>query len=642
MFVSLRILLGVVFFITFCFGADDSFAQGKPRLPWTDGKIIEYNAVDQDLRNLLRSIVRADGGFNIIVKNEVKGQATIQFDKTPVAAAFNQVIEENDLDYTYSESEKTVTIFPNAGGKAVSRVFLTPAVATFDEIKNALRRHGLGEDGVSFDISSNTISITGEPDRVGEIGSLVKQIDAAKVQQVQLRAERRTLNAANISERAKAAAVRNKAVSDQRRADFQQKMYESMQNFKVKLIPLRFASVSSTNKKFQNKNFSVPGIEETLHKVLGLPPPGQPQSETALNAAAVGGGTGPAYEATVMSQLLKPIISVDARTNSVIVRGTDQAIASVEEIIIQLDQPLRMIEVEVAIIKADSNVSEELGVAWRYRARNQNGGARSGAIDTGTTNERASDTSTGLDAISLLPTQGASTVASFIIVGGEAFLQAQISAFAQKNRLQTVASPRVVTLDNVTARVTAATNVYIQTVASGDAGSSVEQIETGLELVILPSIVPSDVAGEQNLVRLDLTAKNSTPSASILGGTVDVDSAEVQTQILIPDGATFIMGGLFADSRSDGSSGVPILKDIPFLGKLFRTNTSSDNLNETIFMITPRIVNSQELSKDMAIRVGTRSYMKHQRDILARTSRELENGGNAYFPNAIRAQEEEE
>jgi type II secretory pathway component GspD/PulD (secretin) len=200
----------------------------------------------------------------------------------------------------------------------------------------------------------------------------------------------------------------------------------------------------------------------------------------------------------------------------------------------------------------------------------------------------------------------------------------------------------VVTLDNVTARVTAATNVYIQTVASGDSGSSVEQIETGLELVILPSIVPSDVAGEQNLVRLDLTAKNSTPSASILGGTVDVDSAEVQTQILIPDGATFIMGGLFADSRSDGSSGVPILKDIPFLGQFFSTNTSSDNLNETIFMITPRIVNSQELSKDMAIRVGTRTYMKHQRDILARTSRELEKGGNGYFPNAIRAQEEEE
>ena len=143
-------------------------------------------------------------------------------------------------------------------------------------------------------------------------------------------------------------------------------------------------------------------------------------------------------------------------------------------------------------------------------------------------------------------------------------------------------------------------------------------------------------------MRLDLTAKNSTPSASILGGTVDVDSAEVQTQILIPDGATFIMGGLFADSRSDGSSGVPILKDIPFIGPLFRTNTSSDNLNETIFMITPRIVNSQELSKDMAIRVGTRTYMKHQRDILARTSRELEKGGNGYFPNAIRAQEEEE
>jgi type IV pilus assembly protein PilQ len=234
-------------------------------------------------------------------------------------------------------------------------------------------------------------------------------------------------------------------------------------------------------------------------------------------------------------------------------------------------------------------------------------------------------------------------VASFFVVGGAAFLQAQVSAFAEKNRAQTIASPRVVTLDNVTARVTAATNLFVQTVASGDSGATIQQIEAGLELDILPSIVPSDVAGEQNLVRLVLTARNSTPSIPAAGAVaVSVDSREVQTQVLIPDGATFVMGGLFADTRNENRLGIPFLQDIPFLGALFRTAISANSLNETIFMITPRIVDGQELAEDIAIRAGTRDYMKRQRDILRGASREIEKGKSLSFPNAVRTQEEQE
>ena len=97
MLVICRIVLVAVIFIASCIGADSGLAQGKPRLPWTDGRTLEYNAVNQDLKLLLRSIVRADGGFNIIIKNDVKGEVTVQFSKVPVAAAFNQIIEENNL-----------------------------------------------------------------------------------------------------------------------------------------------------------------------------------------------------------------------------------------------------------------------------------------------------------------------------------------------------------------------------------------------------------------------------------------------------------------------------------------------------------------------------------------------------------------
>ena len=77
---------------------------------------------------------------------------------------------------------------------------MTPAVATFNAITLALRQHGLGEDGVTFDKSSNTISITGKPDRVQEIAELIKQIDASEIQREQLRVERRSKAAASASE----------------------------------------------------------------------------------------------------------------------------------------------------------------------------------------------------------------------------------------------------------------------------------------------------------------------------------------------------------------------------------------------------------------------------------------------------------
>lgn len=661
------ILAGVL-----CTGPTALYAQGKPQLPWQDGRTLEYNAVNQDLRILLRSIVRADGGFNVIIKPEVKGQVTVQFQNVPVAAAFNQVIEENNLDYTYSAGERTVTVFPRTGREAVERGFVVPAIVNFGAIRRALVTHGLGTDGVSFDSASNTVSIRGEPDRVKDISDLIKQLDAAELQRVKIRQDqeekRQSIALQNeqaYAARVKADAERKKAEADRRRAEFEQKLYERMLDFKVKVIRLRFASVGATEKKFQDKTFEVPGIEDTLRKILGLATEEQARSQnqqqgnpiaalTSQSGLYVPGAfspggyaaNNPQVQAAMMAGVLKPLISVDPRTNSVIVRGTEQAIAEVEKIVRQLDQPLRMIEIEVAVIKADSNVIEDLGVAYRAQLAtrfNQDNSSRGGAIDTGTTGGQVDQTSSALDAVTLLPTVAAGGIAgSFLVQNTSRFLQIQIDALASKQRLQTISSPRVVTLDNITARVVAATNVFVQIAESGDNGSTFEKIETGLELDILPSIVPSDVAGADSLIRLNLTARNSTPSASQVGGTIDVDSREVQTQVLIPDGSTFVMGGLFDDTRSVTRSGIPFLQDIPLLGTLFRQQNDTNNLNETIFLVTPRIVDDQRLSRDIATRQGTLEYMKRQRDVLHRTSREVEQSSNGFFPDAIRTQEEME
>jgi type II secretory pathway component GspD/PulD (secretin) len=150
------------------------------------------------------------------------------------------------------------------------------------------------------------------------------------------------------------------------------------------------------------------------------------------------------------------------------------------------------------------------------------------------------------------------------------------------------------------------------------------------------------VSGEPNLVRLQLTARKSDPTTATVEGNVDVESSEVQTQVLVPDGGTFVMAGLFDDTRREEESGIPFLKDIPLLGALFRTNLSSDRLVETIFFLTPRIVDQARLTRDIAARVGTREYMKRKRSNLSRMSRGIETDKSRIFPNALRTLEEDE
>jgi type II secretory pathway component GspD/PulD (secretin) len=657
-----------------------STAQESRTIPWTAGGTYSWTAVDEDIRLMLRRVIQADGKLRPIIKPEVKGSVTVQFRNVPLAAAFNQLIQENNLDFAYNSQNGTVTVFAKSRApkaKVTRRDFLSPEVVTFDDIRRSLTAFRLGVEGVTFDAATNTISIVGTEERISDIKRLVERLDASAKKKRALDEARAARSRAQTLKLRKARAAGLKAQAEQKKARalqaqaaFQEKLYASFLDFKTKVIRLRFATVGSTQKKFQNRTFTVPGIEETLQKILGLPVTGTASATPSQAQAAVdrlrtllpgqlpgqrigipksitpytlpSSPTAPQLPVAALADIFRPVISTDPRTNSVIVRGTSEAIAEIEKIIRELDKPLEMVEIEVVIVKADSNVSEELGI--RYRGATQSTDrSRAAAVDSGVTGGTETAATSGLDAATLLPAvTGGGIVSSFILRAGDTFLQAELVALAQKNRLQVVSSPRVVTLDNVTARVTQSRNLFFQTQASGDSGQVLQEVETGLELTILPSIIPSTVAGDPNLIRLQLTARKSDPQAAQTGGSVDVDSAEVQTQVLVPDGGTFVMAGLFDDTRRENESGIPFLKDIPLLGALFRDNLSSDRLIETIFFLTPRIVDQARLTRDIAARVGTREYMKRKRSNLSRISRGIETDKSRIFPNVLRTLEEDE
>lgn len=580
-----------------------------PDIPWQEDVQFSRTSVDDDIRAVLRSLLQANG-VSAIFRPGVEGPISLRFDKAPPKQAFEQLLTERGLAYEYNPDTRTVTVYRDATSnfEPPSRMFIALADTDFASIRKMLLRFGLGLEGVEYDAATDTVSLYGRENRIREIASLIDKVEDA--------ARQRRDKGMETLERQKV----------ERRAQIESDIYSEMRNAEVRVIPLRFASVGASSRQFQGRSVTVPGIGETLQAIIGDLQIGISEQSTSRPA-----GQDETEQAFLqrIATLSRPRVSVDERTNSVIVRGAPEDVRTIEQVIHELDQPLEMIEIEVIIATAQIGVAEELGVALRGSATAASGANRSFAGDTGSNGGQVNNQggglfdSDGLNALSLLPAAGASsTLAAFVIRGAGDILQVQLKALSEENKAQVISAPRLVTLDNRTARITRSQDVFVQVDAGGDQGQSLAEIETGLTLQITPSLVPSVRNGETPLIRLSLNATNSAPGAGVFGQ-IDVRAQEVQTEVLVPDGGTYIIGGLFDDDRLKRQSGVPGLKDVPVLGQLFRTDDSSSNLSETIFFITPRVVVETPFGEDIATRLGTPEYIRSRRNMLDAASEEL-------------------
>lgn len=587
-------------------------AVAEEGIPWRSDVRFSRTSVDDDIRSILRSLLKANG-VSAIFRPGVEGPISLRFDDVAPEQAFEQLMTERGLAYDYNPKTRTVTVYKDSivNFEPPGRTFIALADTDFAAIRQMLLRFGLGLDGVAYDSATNTVSLHGRTDRIREIAELIAKVENA----ARLRREKRRETIA-----------RDQA---EQRARLEANIYADLADAEVRVIPLRFASVGETTRQFQGRRVTVPGIAATLKAIIG-----DLEIGVAAEAARRGGRSGADESETAfmrrIATLSRPRISVDTRTNSVIVRGSPQDVRAIEEVIHELDQPLKMVEIEVIIATAQLGVAEELGIALRGSAAQSSGPNRSVAGDTGSSGGQVNNAggggfdSDGLNALSLLPAAGASsTLAAFVIRGASTVLQAQLKALAEDNKAQVISAPRLVTLDNRTARITRSQDVFVQVDAGGDQGQNLAEIETGLTLEITPSLVPAVRTRDETLIRLNLSAANSAPGAGVFGQ-IDVRAQEVQTEVLVPNGGTYIIGGLFDDDRVERQAGVPGLKDIPLLGRLFREDTASSSLSETIFFITPRIVEDAPFAGDIATRLGTPEYIRNRRRALDQASQTVQ------------------
>ncbi len=292
-------------------------------------------------------------------------------------------------------------------------------------------------------------------------------------------------------------------------------------------------------------------------------------------------------------------VIVDERTNSIILTETTVKINEFRAVLEKLDVPVRQVLIEARIVTAASNFSEALGVRWGglgYKINGDNVGTAGGSL---TTVQEVRDgigdpdgiTFTSPDHLVVDLGVGSADATSFAIglVNDKYLLDLEISALESQGSAEVIARPKVITADKQEATISSGVEIPYQE-ASSSGATSVSFKSATLQLAVKPQITPDD------RIIMELEVKQDTVGA-VFNGVPSINTNNVKTQVLVNNGETIVLGGIFTVNTSESVTKTPFLGDLPYVGGLFRRNTRSDQKQELLIFITPRLIRDSLTSR---------------------------------------------
>ncbi|MFC4259089.1 type IV pilus secretin PilQ [Marinobacter lacisalsi] len=279
-------------------------------------------------------------------------------------------------------------------------------------------------------------------------------------------------------------------------------------------------------------------------------------------------------------------ISSDVRTNTISVRETGEKLEEIRRLINTWDIPVRQVSIEARIVRAQTNVAESLGVRWGggfYDDDGSNTLFGSGSIEgnEGVWNDQEVVYPDALVVDLGVSEAGASSFA--LGLGGADFLvDLELSALESDGKAEIVSQPRVVTADRQTAKIESGQEIPYQE-ASSSGATSTSFKEAALSLEVTPQITPD------NKIIMDLLVTQDSRGEDTSAGPA-INTNSVTTQVLVGNGETVVLGGIFQSESTNTVTKTPLLGDIPFLGALFRRTEQSDLRSELLIFITPKIM----------------------------------------------------
>jgi type IV pilus assembly protein PilQ len=286
-------------------------------------------------------------------------------------------------------------------------------------------------------------------------------------------------------------------------------------------------------------------------------------------------------------------VIVDERTNSIILTETTEKINDFRAVLEQLDVPVKQVLIEARIVTASSNFSESLGVRW--------GGLGVGSYDDGSIITQVGGNLSTIDQIrNADPEEGINvpaeenlivdlgigvadaTTIAVGVVDEKYLLHLELSALESEGHAEVIARPKVITADKQEATISSGVEIPYQE-ASSSGATAVSFKEATLSLSVRPQITPDD------RIIMELEVKQDTVGA-VFNGVPSINTNNIRTQVLVDNGETIVLGGIFTTQVTESETKTPFLGDIPYLGSLFKRRTQSDDKQELLIFITPRLI----------------------------------------------------
>ncbi|MAZ06716.1 MAG: type IV pilus secretin PilQ [Halomonas sp.] len=286
-------------------------------------------------------------------------------------------------------------------------------------------------------------------------------------------------------------------------------------------------------------------------------------------------------------------VSSDVRTNTISVRETAEKLDEIRRLVSTWDVPVRQVSIEARIVRAQTNVAENLGVRWggaAYDVSGDNvftvGGSQQSLQEARDAAAGNSSTITFPGALAVdLGVSGEGTSSFAIGWGSDDFLvDLELSALESDGQAEVVSQPRVVTADRQTASIKSGEEIPYQR-ASSSGATAVSFKEAVLSLEVTPQITPDDK------IIMDLVV-NQDSRGEVTAGIPSINTNQVTTQVLVGNGETVVLGGIFQSQVATQTTKTPFLGDIPYLGRLFKRTEKIDERSELLIFITPKIIKS--------------------------------------------------
>lgn len=311
-------------------------------------------------------------------------------------------------------------------------------------------------------------------------------------------------------------------------------------------------------------------------------------------------------------------VIVDERTNSIMITETAEKLAEIRTLIERVDIPIRQVMIEARVVIASSDLDEELGIEWGGGLIDNSGdeilslsGSREsvtgindalvagitptlvypiagGAAAGGAAGGAAGQQQPGLGAALVdLGVQSATSGFAIGFTSNDLYLTAELSALEASGQGEVVSQPKIITGDKQSAMIKSGRQIPYQQPGGAGAAGQIQFEEAVLRLEVRPNITPDD------RILLDLKINQDSVGELVNSGAgpvPSIDVTELTTQVLVGNGETIVLGGVFQNEENITTRKVPVLGDIPYVGQLFRSSATRVEKNETLIFITPRIL----------------------------------------------------